>query len=113
MTYQPRFQPRNDIRGLFGTKPPTQAELFAREREVYGKDYSTEERRKLAKEGKALPDLSYPMATADDLEKALVLIKSGHGDTAAATELFRKRASALGRSDLIDKLEGKKKEGEK
>lgn len=60
------------------------------------RDYSTEERKQLAKEGKALPDLSYPIETAEDLRNAIDLARSGHGNVAAAKALIRRRAKALG-----------------
>lgn len=101
MSYQPRFRPNNDLRGLFGTRTTSPAELFAREREVYAKDYNTAERRKLASGGKALPDGSYPIDTRDDLKSAITLAQSGHGDVAAAKALIKRRAKALGAEDLL------------
>lgn len=96
-----RFRPRNDIRGLFGTEPPKPVELFAAEREVYAKDYNTAERKKLASEGKALSDGSYPIDSVGDLKSAITLAQSGHGDVAGAKALIKRRANALGRADLI------------
>lgn len=96
-----RFKPRNDIRGLFGTKAPTLTELLAAERDVYAKDYSTAERKKLAAESKALPDGSYPIDSVDDLKSAIILAQSGHGDVAGAKALIKRRAKALGREDII------------
>lgn len=105
MSYEKRFRPRNDIRGLFGSKPSTESELTSAAREiehdVYAKDYNTAERKKLASEGKALPNLSYPIDTVDDLKSAITLAQSGHGDVAAAKALIKRRAAALGRTDLI------------
>lgn len=63
---------------------------------VYKKDYSAEERRKLAKEGKALPDGSYPIADKEDLHNAAILARSGHGDVAGAKKLIARRAKELG-----------------
>jgi hypothetical protein len=78
--------------------------IYKREDEEYAKFHSAENRRKLASEGKALGDGTYPIEDESDLGPALSLIKSGHGNVKAATALFKKRAAALGRSDLIDKL---------
>jgi HK97 family phage prohead protease len=60
------------------------------------KKYNTAEREKLAKEGKALPDGSYPIVDKEDLENAATLAASGHGDVDAAKALIRKRAKELG-----------------
>lgn len=95
------FRPRNDIRGLFGTRERRPNELYAREREVYAKDYNTAERKKLASEGKALGDGSYPIDTVGDLKSAIILAQSGHGNVAAAKALIKRRAAQLGRMDLL------------
>lgn len=58
--------------------------------------YNTAERDKLAKEGKALPDGSYPIGDAEDLHNAATLAASGHGDVDAAKTLIHKRAKELG-----------------
>jgi hypothetical protein len=60
------------------------------------KDFSMEERKKMAGEHKALPNLSYPIETVKDLHNAIDLARSGHGDVTAAKALIRKRAKALG-----------------
>ena len=60
------------------------------------KSYSADQRRKLASEGKALSDGSYPIADAEDLKNALTLARSGHGNVSGAMALIRKRAKALG-----------------
>lgn len=57
---------------------------------------SAAERKQLAGEGKALPDGSYPVETAEDLHNAAILARSGHGDVAAAKRLIAKRAKELG-----------------
>lgn len=69
--------------------------------EEYAKKHSAENRRKLAKENKALPDGSYPIEDASDLGPAISLANSGHGDVGAAKTLIKRRASELGKSDLI------------
>lgn len=58
--------------------------------------FSSDERKNLASEGKALPDGSYPIPDADALRRAAILARSGHGDTAAAKRLIGKRARELG-----------------
>ncbi len=54
------------------------------------------ERKRLADEGKALPDGSYPIENTEDLKNAAILARSGHGDVAAARRLIAKRAKELG-----------------
>lgn len=60
------------------------------------RNVSADERKRLAREGKALPDGSYPIANAEDLKNAAHLANSGHGDVAAAKRLIAKRAKELG-----------------
>ena len=64
--------------------------------EEQAKSYGAAERRKLASEGKALSDGSYPIVDAEDLKNALTLARSGHGNVSAAMALIRRRAKALG-----------------
>jgi len=78
-------------------------ELFKSETDVYKKDYSTAERRKLASEGNALSNGSYPIADTEDLHNAAVLARSGHGDVAGAKRLIARRAKELGVSNPLDK----------
>lgn len=64
------------------------------------KEFSEEEREKLAKSGAALPDGSFPIETVEDLKNAV----SAYGrakDQAAAAKHIAKRAKALGKEDLI------------
>lgn len=53
------------------------------------------ERMKAAKEGKALPDGSFPIRNLDELHKAMGLVGNGKNPTAAKA-LIRKRAKELG-----------------
>lgn len=53
------------------------------------------ERMQLAKEGKALPDGSFPIRNATDLEKARIRAHQGSSEGAAKAHI-RKRAKALG-----------------
>lgn len=64
------------------------------------KDYSADQRKQLASEGKALPDGSFPIVTVADLENAIHAFGRA-SDKAAAKAHIMKRARALGRSDLI------------
>lgn len=58
--------------------------------------FSSDERKKLASEGNALEDGSYPIPDEDALRRAAILARSGHGDVAAAKRLIAKRAKELG-----------------
>lgn len=64
------------------------------------REFSQEERNRLAKEGKAMPDGSYPIVTREDLENAIQAI--GRADDPEATKRhIRKRARELGLEELI------------
>ncbi len=65
------------------------------------RDFSTDKRKQLAKQGKALPDGSYPIESVKDLKNAITLAKSGHGDVTAAKAHIKKRAKSLGVEDLV------------
>ncbi len=62
--------------------------------------FSRERREKLAKSGKALPDGSFPIVTANDLENAVKAYGRAR-DKATAKRHIMKRARALGKLDLI------------
>jgi hypothetical protein len=63
---------------------------------------SREKRQKLAKEGKALPDGSYPITTVDSLKDSIQAYgRSKPGKRAAVRRHIMKRARALDKSDLI------------
>lgn len=64
--------------------------------------FTAEQRRKLAADGKALDDGSYPIENAEDLDNAATLARSGHGDVAAAKRLIAKRARELGVKNPLD-----------
>jgi hypothetical protein len=64
--------------------------------ELNKRKVNTAERQRLAGEGKALPDGSYPIANAGDLQNAAVLAQSGHGNASAAKKLIARRAQELG-----------------
>ena len=75
---------------------PSFKAAMAAEAAVYKRDIDTATRRRLASEGKALPNLSYPIETAGDLENAATLQRSGHGDVKGAARLIARRAKDLG-----------------
>jgi hypothetical protein len=63
---------------------------------------SVKARKKLAGEGKALPDGSYPIRNEDDLKNAIQAYgRSKPGDRAKVRRHIMKRARALGKADLI------------
>jgi ribosomal protein L37E len=76
---------------------------------VCKRDIDTAARRRLAAEGKALPDGSYPIENAEDLGNAKILALSGHGDVPAARKLIARRARELGVPNPLK--DGKKKKG--
>jgi hypothetical protein len=65
-----------------------------------GRDYTTEARELLAKEGKALPDGSYPIKDEGDLRNAIRAIGRAK-DPAAAKAHIVKRAKALDATNLL------------
>lgn len=64
------------------------------------REVDSEERKRLAKEGNALPDGSFPIANVDDLKNAIQAIGRAK-DPAAAKAHIKKRARALGHPELI------------
>lgn len=74
---------------------------------VYKRDFSAAERRKLASEGKALSDGSYPMPDADAVRRAAILARSGHGNVSGAKSLIGRRAKALGIKNPLSTSESK------
>ena len=75
--------------------------------DVAKRKFTAAERRRLAREGKALPDGSYPVESAADLEPAAILARSGHGDVPAAERLIARRAEELGQPDPLQHPGGK------
>lgn len=61
--------------------------------EEYARNFSVDERRKLAKEGKAMSDLSFPIVSKDDVTNAVRLAR-----TPAQRAHVKKRAAAVGGS---------------
>lgn len=60
------------------------------------RNYSAAERKEMARDGRALPDGSYPISDEHDLNSAAILARSGHGDVEAAKRHIGKRAKELG-----------------
>jgi len=79
------------------------------EASVYKRDIDTATRRRLAADGKALPNLSYPIENTGDLQNAATLARSGHGDVAAARRLIARRARELGVANPLDEGDDVKK----
>lgn len=68
--------------------------------DVLNREFSQEERERLAEKGHALPDGSYPIVTREDLENAIQAIGRAK-DPGAAKAHIKKRARALGLEELI------------
>ena len=64
------------------------------------RDVPAADRKKMAKAGTAMPDGSFPIANEQDLRNAIQAIGRAK-DPAAAKAHIKKRAAALGKSDLI------------
>ena len=62
--------------------------------------FTTEQRRRMAEEGKAMPDGSYPIANRTDLMNAIRSWGRGGADP-KVKEHIKRRAKALGASDMI------------
>lgn len=78
--------------------------------EAAKRSIGTGERKRLASQGHALADGSYPIANAGDLQNAAVLARSGHGNVGAAKKLISRRAKDLG---VPNPLKGDKKKARK
>jgi hypothetical protein len=75
---------------------------FVRVNAVNEKQFSGPKREKLAHEGKAMPDGSFPIENVQDLKNAI----KAHGrskNPAAVKAHIKKRAKALGKTDLLPK----------
>lgn len=68
----------------------------AAEAAVYKRDIDTATRSRLASEGKALSDGSYPIETESDMHNAYTLARSKHGKWKAALKLIARRAKQEG-----------------
>ncbi len=74
---------------------PALTAIKTAEAAVYKRDIDTATRRRLASEGHALPNLSYPIENTGDLGNAAHLAETGHGDVAAARALIGREARRL------------------
>ena len=84
---------------------------------VAKKDFTDDERKKLASEGKAMKDGSFPIENKDDLENAIKAYGRAKNKAAAKRHII-KRAKALGATDLLPEdwagsTKGKGKESKK
>ena len=78
------------------------------DKECKKRDFTAEERKKLAEEGKAMPDGSFPIENKEDLKNAIRLAGQAK-DKAKAIEFICRRARALGAEDMIpDEWKAKK-----
>ena len=71
-----------------------------RDWDFLNREFSQEERERLAKSGEAMPDGSFPIVTREDLENAIQAIGRA-SDPEAAKRHTKKRARALGLEELI------------
>jgi hypothetical protein len=63
--------------------------------------YDTDDRKRMASSGEAMPDGSYPVADAEDLDNAIHAVGRGGADHDAIRAHIIKRAQALGLSSKI------------
>ena len=88
------------------------AELAAKataEADTEKRDIDSATRRRLASEGHALPDGSYPIENTGDLHNAAILARSGHGDAADAKRLIAREARERGVANPLDDGDSKSK----
>lgn len=64
-------------------------------------DHNTAARQKLTAKGQALPGGRFPIADKADLKKAIGLAGHAKGDQAKVKAFIKRRAAALGASDMI------------
>ena len=84
-----------DDDGIMNGLPTKKAKKEAESDELQKRDFTAEERQKLADEGKAMPDGSYPIVTKEDLKNAV--LSWGRGGAKADVKAFIiKRAKELG-----------------
>jgi hypothetical protein len=83
-----------------GTRPERKERRNDKESDgVNFKDYSPEQRKKMAKDGSALPDGSFPIADCEDLKNAIQAIGRA-SDPGKAKAHIKKRKRALGCDDV-------------
>lgn len=64
-------------------------------------DFTAEERRNLAKQGKAMPDGSFPIRNVSDLHNAIRAVGRGNASHDAIRRFIIRRAIALGAREAI------------
>lgn len=68
----------------------------------HARDFSADKRKDLAKQGKALPDGSFPIENVQDLANAIRAVgRAGEGKRAQVIAHIKKRAAALGASNKL------------
>jgi len=100
----PPDDPEDDDEGVPAVSVRTRGRRMAKP-ETVKRDVSRAERKRLAAQGHALPDGSYPIASAEDLHNAAVLARTGHGDAEAARRLIARRAKELGVANPLESAE--------
>jgi len=68
---------------------------------IRNEKYDTDDRKRMASEGTAMPDGSYPIADEEDLDNAIHAVGRGGADHDAIRKHIIKRAKALGLSERI------------
>lgn len=90
-------QANAQVGALYANEPGLKKET---EMETEKRDYSTRSRERMATEGQAMPDGSFPIANASDLHNAIQSVGRAK-DYEAAKQHIMRRARALG---LVDQL---------
>ena len=70
-------------------------------KKLLNEKYSTDDRKRMSKSGQAMPDGSYPIADAEDLDNAIHAVGRGGADHDAIRRHIIQRAKALGLSERI------------
>lgn len=81
--------------------PPSVAELRYWERAEYREKYSDDDREKMAKSGETMPDGSYPIKDAEDMDNAIHAVGRGGADHDDIRKYIIGRAKDLDMSDKI------------
>ena len=76
-------------------------ELSVQERARWFAKYNADDRKKMAKDGSAMPDGSFPIADVEDLKSAIRAVGRAGADHDAVRRHIVRRAKALGKSALI------------
>ena len=98
----------DDLEEVSGVDNPAQPGALA---VIFKRDFSAEERARLADSGAALPDGSFPIATVEDLRNAVQAIGRA-SDREKAIAHIRRRAVVLGASELVPESFGKNTPGD-